>query len=474
MSNVNKIIEKNIAQQSYNLEQKSEEIADKLMSINGTKEAVMDFIDGNEAHFKRQMNPNHDAFRLFSPSGKANAYFNRSIGRQMTSSRNQAAFTQSGSMNIADYNAVVDGLVWQIGSTLDDKFSLSSQFPDKPMPATDQIFVEWIEGAKGLAQDYLYGDNVPEVRRLSRGAYSYVAPAVREQKIYREQDILVTRQLGSGNFAERGVLQQVAYDSLDGYVKMLSKKKVVLSNFVFNGAFTFSPSSGSAPITVTSGVPAGNTLVPIGAVWGTPSGGTYIPNSAANPILDLMYWFSSAGPLKRLLGMVKSLVMNPNTQMLFLENANTIAYANRILTNSALMNSNDVFSMAKVAEITIPSLKKFDIVVDYSGYQPDVVTSGVPVDTTALTYFIPDGYIMFELEIPSTYGSPLGDFVYLGQLQNGGFQNPNPGPFIVLEDNTVPGSRGGLGNPFLSLIYGYAGGPRIRRPNDLIIAKVIA
>ena len=56
MSNVNKIIEKNIAQQSYNLEQKSEEIADKLMSINGTKEAVMDFIDGNEAHFKRQMN----------------------------------------------------------------------------------------------------------------------------------------------------------------------------------------------------------------------------------------------------------------------------------------------------------------------------------------------------------------------------------------------------------------------------------
>lgn len=460
----NKILEKHISNQNYNLEQKSEVIADKILSNNETRAAFKDYLEGNPTHFNRQKDPN--AFKLFSPQGRADAIFNRA-------SNKQAMFNQSGSMQIADYNAVVDGLVWQIGSTLDDKFSLSNSFPDKPLPATDQIFVEWIEGTKGLAQDYLLGDNVPEVRRLSRGSYNYTAPAVREQKIYREQDILFTRQLGNGNFSERGILQQISYDSLDGYVKMMSKKKYNLSNFVFNGSYTFSPSTGSAPITITSGVPSGNTLVPIGAVWGTASGGTYIPNSAANPIADIQYWFSSSGPLKRLLPFVKSLVMNPNTQFLFLQNANTQAYANRILTNDALMRNNDVFSMAKVAEITVPSVKKFDIVVDYSGYQPDVVTGGVPVDTTALQYFIPDGKIYFELEIPATYGSPLGDFVFLGQIQNGGFINPAPGPFIILEDNTVPGSRGGLGNPFLSLIYGFMGGPRIRRPNDLIIASVV-
>lgn len=465
-NNGHKIREKIIAQQNYNLEQKSHEITEQLLSNNHTKEAVKDFIEGNDAHFKRQNNTDPKGFRLFNKSGAFNAKFQKSIGKQ-------AMFSQAGSLNIADYNAVVDGLVWQIGSSLDDHFSLSEAFPDKPIPATDQIFVEWIEGAKGLASDYLYGDNVPEVRRLSRGAYSYEAPAIREQKIYREQDILFTREMGSGNFAERGILQQISYDSLDGYVKMISKKKYQLSQFVFNGSFTFSPASGSAPITVSSGVPAGNTLLPIGAVWGVASGGTYIPNVGANPIADIQYWFSSAGPLKRLLPFVKSLVMNPNTQFLFLQNANVQSYANRILTNNALMNSSDVFSMAKVAEITVPSVKKFDIVIDYSGYQPDVVTAGVPVDTTPLTYFIPDGYIFFELEIPASYGSPIGDYVFLGQLQNGGFVNPTPGPFIVLEDNTAPGTRGGLGNPFLSLIYGYAGGPRIRRPNDLVIARVI-
>jgi len=166
--------------------------------------------------------------------------------------------------------------------------------------------------------------------------------------------------------------------------------------------------------------------------------------------------------------------MNPNTSLLFLNNQNTQNYVNRILANSTLMRNGDVYSTAKVAEVTIPSVRKFDITIDYTGYMPDVVTSGVPVDTTPLEYFIPDGYIFFELEVPVQYGSPVGDFVFLGQLQNGGYLNPNPGAWIVLEDNTVPGSRGGLGQPFLSLICGYAGAPRIRRPDDLMIAKVVA
>jgi len=301
LSDANKIRERIITQQNYNIEQKSQECADQLMSVDSIRSAMTDYLNvgnasfntfnPNNAHFSRQYNPDPKAMRLFRNQGSANALFARATG--------QAMFNQAGGYNITDYTAMVDGVIWKIASTLDDKFSLTPSFPDKNLPAIDQIFVEWIEGTKGLALDYLYGDAVPEIRKLSRGAYSFSAPAVRMQKLFYEQDMLFTRMMGTGNFAERGLLQQISYDSLDSYVKMMSKKKKTISDYVFNGTYTFAPANGSTPITVSSGVPSGNTLLPIGAVWGTSSGGSYIPNSAANPVLELQYWFASASKWKR-------------------------------------------------------------------------------------------------------------------------------------------------------------------------------
>lgn len=389
----------------------------------------------------------------------------------------QAAFSTSGSIAVSDQNGVMDGLIMQIASTLEADFSLSKMFPDRLLPATDQIWVEWIEGTKGLAYDYVYGSAVPQVRQLANGTYSYEAPAVREQKIYQEQQILFMRKLG-GPISDRGIMQQVAYNALDSMVRMQNKKKYTLSNFVFNGTYTFAPANGMAPITISSGVPASNTLTPISAAWGVAgsgvNSGTYVPNNSANPILDMQFWFSSSGTLKRLLPYVKGLIMNPNTAFLFIENTNTQAYINRVLANPRVIQRDSTFNMELVANISIPAVRNFDIIVDYTGWSSLSAAGVNPQLPTAFNYFIPDGKIMFELDIPATYGGPMGDFVMLGQIQNGGFVNPQPGPFLLLEDLTVPGSRGGLINPQLAQVSGYAGGPRIRRPMDLIIANVLA
>lgn len=393
------------------------------------------------------------------------------------SSNVQAQFSTSGQIAVADQTGMMDGVIMQIASSLDSNWSLSTQFPDRLLPAVDQIWVEWVEGVKGLANDYVYGSAVPQVRQLANGTYSYQAPAVREQKIYNEQDILFYRQLG-GNISDRGIMQKLAYNSLDSMVRMQNKKKVTLANYVFNGSYTFAPANGMAPLTIASGVPASNTLTPIVAPWGVAgsgvNAGTYVPNNSANPVLDMQFWFSSASNLKRLLPYIKGLIMNPNTVFLFMQNNNTQAYINRVLANNSVISAGRTYGMELVADIAIPAVKKFDIIVDYTGWSA-LSASGVdPQLPTAFNYFVPDGQILFEMDIPATFGGPLGDFVFLGQVQNGGFVNPQPGPFLIIEDLTMPGSRGGLINPQLAQVSGYAGGPRIRRVNDVITANVIA
>lgn len=389
----------------------------------------------------------------------------------------QAQFSTSGQIAVADQTGMMDGVIMQIASSLDSNWSLSTSFPDRLLPAVDQIWVEWVEGVKGLAYDYVYGSAVPQVRQLANGTYSYQAPAVREQKIYNEQDILFYRQLG-GNVSDRGIMQKLAYNSLDSMVRMQNKKKYTLANYVFNGSYTFAPANGMAPLTVSSGVPSTNTLTPIVAPWGVAgsgvNAGTYVPNNSANPILDMQFWFSSSGVLKRLLPYIKGLIMNPNTAFLFMQNQNTQAYINRVLANNSVISAGRTYGVELVADIAIPAVKKFDIVIDYTGWSALSAAGVDPQLPTQFNYFIPDGQIFFEMDIPATFGGPLGDFVFLGQVQNGGFVNPQPGPFLIIEDLTVPGSRGGLINPQLAQVSGYAGGPRIRRPMDIITANVIA
>ncbi len=59
-------------------------------------------------------------------------------------------------------------------------------------------------------------------------------------------------------------------------------------------------------------------------------------------------------------------------------------------------------------------------------------------------------------------------------LSSGSIADPGFGKFVVIEDNTQPGSKGGPGNPFVDIIAGVYGGPKLDRGFDVLTANVLA
>jgi hypothetical protein len=99
------------------------------------------------------------------------------------------------------------------------------------------------------------------------------------------------------------------------------------------------------------------------------------------------------------------------------------------------------------------------------------VSSG-KISVSDATYFIPDGYIYFECALPGN--DKIGEFVQTVHLAAGSINDPGYGKFLVIEDNTQPGSKGGPGNPYIDLIGGVYGGVKLDRAFDVLTAKVVS
>jgi hypothetical protein len=85
---------------------------------------------------------------------------------------------------------------------------------------------------------------------------------------------------------------------------------------------------------------------------------------------------------------------------------------------------------------------------------------------------IPDGYIHAVTALPG--GDKIGEFVQGVNLASGTIENPGFGKFLVMDDNTAPGTKGGPANPYLDIVAGVYGGVKLDRPFDVLTAKVIA
>jgi hypothetical protein len=58
-------------------------------------------------------------------------------------------------------------------------------------------------------------------------------------------------------------------------------------------------------------------------------------------------------------------------------------------------------------------------------------------------------------------------------LGSGTIDSPGYGKFLVIDDNTAPGTKGGPGNPYMDIIAGVYAGPKLDRSFDVLTAKVI-
>jgi hypothetical protein len=364
-----------------------------------------------------------------------------------------------------EYTEVIQKLIREVVN--DPKTYIGSRYlPSVALPVA-KIRTEVIEASGGLTGEHLPGTNPKYIQSFGTRVQEYQPCFYKEAIHYDETRILYLRELGQNGRNVRGVQQYMDLD-IDRLNRRLEARiELQRWNTIFNGGFTWLGK------TISFGIPSKNRAFPVVAVWSTDGVNA---NAAANPIVDLRYWLLGGLAAFRKY-VVTKLVMNPNTIRWILDNVNTRAY----LTSYGANPSLGSYDLNKVLQFLIPGLPPVE---EYKGwYQTESSAAGVTTVTGGVSvagqltvsdaiYMIPDGMIFFECSLPGN--DKIGEWVQSVNLATGSIDNPGYGKFLLVEDNTAPGTKGGPGNPYVDLISGVYGGPKLDRGFDVLTASVLS
>lgn len=352
-----------------------------------------------------------------------------------------------------EYTSVIQKLIHEVVN--DPKTYLGSKYlPSVAMPV-QRVRTEVIEASGGLTNEHLPGTSPKYIQSMGTRVQEYAPPFYKEAINYDEQRILFLRELGQNNTNVRGVQAYMDRDMDRLNRRLEARIEKQRWDTIFNGGFTYMGK------TISFGVPAGNRVTPVGAVWSTDG---INPNGSAKPVDDLRYWLTGGQSAFRKYN-ISGIVMNPNTARWILSNANTLSYLSSYGANPAI-SSLDV---TKVLNFLIPGLPPVEV---YKGWYQSETTVAGKLTVSDAVYFIPDGYIFFECSLPG--GDMIGEFMQTSHLATGTIDAPGFGKFVVVEDNTAPGTKGGPSNPYVDIVAGVYGGVKLDRGFDLLTAKVVA
>jgi hypothetical protein len=331
----------------------------------------------------------------------------------------------------------------------------SKYIPSVAMPVR-KIRTEVIEATGGLTQEHVLGTAPKTVQRFGMRVQEYEPPAYKEAKRYDEADILFLREIGQNGRNVRGVQKYIDEDI--GHLNRRIEARIEKQRWesIFDGGFSY------AGKTLSFGVPASNRAVPIGALWSLDS---VSANNAANPLVDIRYWLEGGlGAWRKYV--ITELVMNPNTARWILDNSNTRSYIQNAYANPKIQD----YSLEQVLGFFLPGGPKVTV---YKGwYQSESFDTAGKRTVSNAIYMIPDGQIYAVATLPG--GDKIGEFVQGVHLASGSIDNPGYGKFLVMDDNTAPGTKGGPSNPYLEIVGGVYGGVKLDRAFDVLTAKVIA
>lgn len=337
----------------------------------------------------------------------------------------------------------------------DPKTFIGARFLPSVVHNAAVIRTEVLEATGGMTNEHVLDTN-PKYIGVGGSRVQEFSPGFWKEAVhYNEEKIIFLRKLGEQDTSLRGIEMELerGVDRLNRRVE--TKMEKLRWDTIFNGGWTF------AGRTVSFGVPAGNRAVPVGALWSLDG---VSANASANPLLDLRYWLLGGLPAYRKYK-VTGAVMNPNTARWIMDNENTRTFLTSYGANPALPE----FDLNRTMQLLSPGLPTVEV---YGGwYQDESEGADGHITVSDAKYFIPDGMIYFPSALPDQ--DKIGEFTQTLSLANGGTTGL-PGKFIVFEDNTVPGSKGGPGNPFIDIVGGVYGGPKLDRAFDLLTAKVVA
>lgn len=328
----------------------------------------------------------------------------------------------------------------------------SKYLPSVALPVS-RVRTEVIEASGGVTEEHMPGTAPKYVQSFGTRVQEYQPPFYKEAIHWDEQRILFLRELGANGRNVRGVQQRIDLD-IDRLNRRLEARiEKQRWDTIFNGGFSWMGK------TISFGIPAANAETPT-AAW---SSDGLVANNSANPIQDLRYWVLGGSDAWRKYNITK-IVMNPNTARWILDNSNTRAYLTSFGANPVI-NSYD---LNKTLQFLIPGLPEVEI---YKGwYQTESVDANGKITVSDAIYFIPDGKIFFECSLPGN--DKIGEFVQTLHLASGSIADPGVGKFLVVEDNTQPGTKGGPMNPYVDIVAGVYGGVKLDRAFDVLTADV--
>lgn len=354
-----------------------------------------------------------------------------------------------------EYTEVIQKLIREVVNK-PETYVGSKYLPSVALPVS-VVRTEVVEATGGLTNEHVIGTNPKYVQSFGTRVQEYKPPAYKEAIHYDEAKILYLRQLGDNGRNVRGVRQYIDLD-IDRLNRRLEARiEKQRWDVIFNGGLTWMGK------TISFGIPAANRVLPVGAVW---SSDGLTANSSAKPLVDIRYWLQG-GTARFRKYTVSKMVMNPNTARWIMDNPNTQSFLTSYGANPAIME----YDLNRILSFLIPGSPPVEV---YNGwYQEESVDGDGKISVDDATYFIPDGYIFFE--VTSLPGNDrIGEFVQGLHLASGSIDAPGMGKYLVIDDNTGPGTKGGPANPYLDLISGVHGGVKLDRAFDVLTAKVIS
>lgn len=326
--------------------------------------------------------------------------------------------------------------------------------PSVDMP-TSSIFVDVLEARGGLVKEHALGSD-PRMGSRRQFRTQQFAPGYYKEVIrFNEGDILKLRELGQNDQSKRGIRMHLNENALVLNNKIEARMELLRWQAIFNGTYVYDGK------TVDFGKPAANNVVPT-IPWGTFVGPVFTVNPAATPVQDVRYWVMGGyAPFRKY--KITKMLMNKNTARVFLDNPNVQS----LIQNRFAAETYKMHDINEVLQFLVPGCPPVEMYdAWYQNESEDPVTGLITVGDAI--YFVPDGRVFFECKLPD--GNKVGDVALTLNLSNGSVDAPAVGKFIIVDEHI----QDRPGNPYIDVIGGFYGGPRLKRAFDVLTANVAA
>jgi hypothetical protein len=327
------------------------------------------------------------------------------------------------------------------------------------MPAverpTNNVYVDVWEATGGATLEHTLDTDPLNIQKKAFRTMQFSAGAYREAIRFGESDILRLREIGQNDLSKRGIQQHLEENAKRLNTRIETRLELLRWQAIFNGSYIY---DGRV---IDFGVPAANTVSPV-ANWGSvdPVTGVVTVNPNSDPIADIRLWtMGGYGQFRKY--NIRKMVMNPNTERVFLANQKVQDQIRGFLA-SGIING---YETNKILSLLIPGVPEVDVYKGtYFAETINPLTGKIAV--SAATYFIPNGKIFFETDLPDN--NKVGEVQMTLNLSNGSIDAPTAGKFVITDQRGL----GNVKNPSLELVGGFNGGPALMRSFDLLTATV--